>query len=92
MPKVTFADHGKESVDAGDRTLLQVALGLGIDVSHVCGGDGACGTCRIAVLDGWERLTPQTPDEIYKEMEPPYRLSCQCKLRGDVVVNVARIE
>ncbi|HEY0789252.1 MAG TPA: 2Fe-2S iron-sulfur cluster-binding protein [Thermoanaerobaculia bacterium] len=92
MPKVTFADHGKESVDGGERTLLQIALDLGIDISHVCGGDGACGTCRIAVLDGWERLTPQTPDEIYKEMEPPHRLSCQCKLRGDVVVKVARIE
>jgi ferredoxin len=92
MPKVTFADHGKEAVDAGERTLLQIGLALGIDLSHVCGGDGACGTCRIEVVEGWESLTPPTPDETYKEMEPPYRLSCQCKLRGDVVVKVARIE
>ena len=92
MPKVTFADHGKSAVEPGERTLLQIGLGLGIDISHVCGGDGACGTCRIEVVAGWESLTPQTPDEIYKEMEPPYRLSCQCKLRGDAIVKVARIE
>lgn len=92
MPKITFADQGKSGEDGGTRTLLQIALALGIDISHVCGGDGACGTCRIEVVDGWDRLTPQTPDEIYKEMEAPYRLSCQSRLLGDVVVKVARIE
>jgi ferredoxin len=66
--------------------------GSGIRVSHVCGGDGACGTCRIEVVEGWDHLTPQTPDEIYKELEAPYRLSCQCRLLGDVVVRVAPIE
>lgn len=92
MPKITFADRGKMGEDGGSRTLLQIALALGIDISHVCGGDGACGTCRIEVVDGWDRLTPQTPDEIYKELEAPYRLSCQCRLQGDVIAKVARIE
>ncbi|MGH9458984.1 MAG: 2Fe-2S iron-sulfur cluster-binding protein [Thermoanaerobaculia bacterium] len=92
MPTVTFADHGKSRDDEGVRTLLQIALDLGIPISHVCGGDGACGTCRIEVLEGWDNLTPQTPDEIYKEMDAPYRLSCQCRLLGDAVVTVARIE
>ena len=92
MPKVTFADEGKSSDGDGSRTLLQIALELGIPISHVCGGDGACGTCRIEVVEGWDNLTPPTPDEIYKELEPPHRLSCQCRLRGDVVVKIAKIE
>ena len=92
MPKITFADQGKSSEQDGSKTLLQIALALGIDITHVCGGDGACGTCRIEVVEGWDALTPQTPDETYKELEPPYRLSCQCRLLGDAVVRVARIE
>ena len=92
MPKITFADEGRTEDCDGSKTLLKIAMALGIRVSHVCGGDGACGTCRIEVVEGWDHLTPQTPDEIYKELEAPYRLSCQCRLMGDVVVRVAPIE
>lgn len=92
MPKIAFADQGKAGAADESKTLLQIAMALGVKVSHVCGGDGACGTCRIEVLHGWDHLTPQTPDEIYKELEAPYRLSCQCRPLGDVVVRVAPIE
>ena len=43
-------------------------------------------------MSGWAQLTPPTPDETYKELEEPYRLSCQAKLVGDVIVKVAKIE
>jgi ferredoxin len=77
MPKVTFADHGKSSVEPGDRTLLQIGLGLGIDISHVCEGRArAAPAGSRSSTDG--RADASMPDEIYKEMEPPYRLSCQC--------------
>ena len=92
MPRVIFEDEGKSGDFPEGKTLLSIAGQLGIKVSQVCGGDGACGTCRIAVCQGWESLTPPTPDETYKELEPPYRLSCQAKLKGDVVVKVAKIE
>ncbi len=92
MPRVTFADEGKTDECPAGKTLLVCAEQLGVHVSHVCGGDGACGTCRIEVVAGWENLTPPTPDETYKELDPPYRLSCQAKVTGDVVVKVAKIE
>jgi ferredoxin len=44
------------------------------------------------VVAGWDNLTPPTPDETYKELEAPHRLSCQAKLTGDVIVKVAKIE
>lgn len=72
--------------------MLSIAGELGVRVSQVCGGDGACGTCRIEIVEGAGGLTPPTPDETYKEIEPPYRLSCQAKLVGDVIVKVAKIE
>jgi ferredoxin len=92
MPRVTFADQQKTGEFPAGRTLLSTALELGVDISHVCGGDGACGTCRVEVVQGWDNLSPPTPDETYKEIEEPHRLSCQAKLAGDVVVNVAKIE
>jgi len=92
MPRVTFADAGKAADFPAGKTLLSCAADLDVRISHVCGGDGACGTCRIEVIEGWENLTPPTPDETYKELEAPHRLSCQCKLLGDVIVKVARIE
>ena len=92
MPRVTFADQGKAAEFPTGKTLLSCAMDMGVQISHVCGGDGACGTCRIEVVGGWDNLSPPTPDETYKEIEPPHRLSCQCKLLGDVVVKVARIE
>jgi uncharacterized 2Fe-2S/4Fe-4S cluster protein (DUF4445 family) len=92
MPRVTFADEGKSAEFPAGKTLLAIAGEMQIKVSSVCGGDGACGTCRMAVIEGWDNLTAPTPDETYKEIEAPYRLSCQAKLVGDVIVNVAKIE
>jgi uncharacterized 2Fe-2S/4Fe-4S cluster protein (DUF4445 family) len=92
MPRVTFADADRSAEFPAGKTVLACAGEMGVAVSHVCGGDGACGTCRIAVIEGWDQLTPATPDETYKELDPPYRLSCQARLVGDVVVKVAKIE
>lgn len=92
MPRVTFADVEKAAEFPAGKTLLSCAGEMGVRVSSVCGGDGACGTCRIEVVSGWDQLTPPTPDETYKELEPPHRLSCQAKLVGDVVIKVAPVE
>jgi uncharacterized 2Fe-2S/4Fe-4S cluster protein (DUF4445 family) len=92
MPRVTFADEGKSAEFPAGKTVLTCALDMNVIISHVCGGDGACGTCRIEVVEGWNNLTPPTPDETYKELEPPHRLSCQAKLIGDVIVKVAKID
>ena len=92
MPRVIFVDEGKSGEFPVGKTLLSCAEEMKVSLSHVCGGDGACGTCRIEVVEGWSQLTPPTPDETYKELEEPYRLSCQARLQGDVVVKVAKIE
>jgi ferredoxin len=92
LPKVTFADHDTTAEFPEGSRILDCAGQMQIRVSQICGGDGACGTCRIEVVEGWDHLTPQTPDEIYKELEEPYRLSCQAKLLDDVVIRVAKIE
>lgn len=90
MSRVTFRDAGVDADCSGN--LLQCALSCGIAISHVCGGEGACGTCRIEILDGWDRLSPQTPDELSRDMTSPYRLACQTIAIGRVIVRVAAID
>ncbi|HUO84688.1 MAG TPA: 2Fe-2S iron-sulfur cluster-binding protein [Thermoanaerobaculia bacterium] len=92
MPGVCFLELGRVIEWPTDLPLLRCALHAGIEISHVCDGDGACGTCRIEVIEGWDRLTPQTHDELSREMTAPYRLSCQTRALGDIVVRVAKIE
>jgi uncharacterized 2Fe-2S/4Fe-4S cluster protein (DUF4445 family) len=91
MPRITFIDDSKTAEFPAGARMLDCARTMGVRVSSVCGGDGACGTCRIEVVEGWTHLTPPTPDETYKELDPPYRLSCQAKLLDDVIVKVAKI-
>lgn len=92
MPKVTIIDADKAEEFTSSRILLQCINLMNVKIGQVCGGDGACGTCRIEVVSGWENLSPPTPDETYKELEAPYRLSCQATLLGDVAFKIAKIE
>lgn len=92
MPRVTFRDCGLATICTERESLLDCALTSGVEISHVCGGEGSCGTCRVEVIDGWDRLTPQTQDETSRDMNAPYRLACQASPRDDVIVRVAAID
>lgn len=92
MSRVIFPELDRVIEWSSERPLLHCLLEAGLTISHICDGDGACGTCRIEVLEGWQNLSPRTPDEVSKEVEAPYRLSCQTRARGDVAVRVAKID
>lgn len=92
MPRVTFQDCGLAAICSRQETLLDCALTCGVEISHVCDGEGSCGTCRVEVLEGWDGLTPPTPDETSRDMIAPYRLACQARPDEDVVVRVAAVE
>src|SRR5690348_15329709 len=53
-----------------------------------CHGLGLCGTCVVEVLERMQNLTPRTKSENskLKGLSPSLRLSCQCKVLGDVSV------
>ncbi len=64
-------------------TLLEAALRAGIDISHSCGGNGTCGTCRVWVHEGLDLMQPR--NDVEQEMaddrsfSPQERLCCQNK-------------
>lgn len=55
--------------------------------------DGACGACMVKVVEGKDNLSKMEDDEkdFLETMaaEPDERLACQCKVYGDVVVEVS---
>ena len=76
-------------------SILDIALGHGIEIDHACGGVCACSTCHVIVRQGLETCNEATEDEEDMLDQAPglelqSRLSCQCVPDGstDVVVEL----
>jgi 2Fe-2S ferredoxin len=92
MSKVTFYPYGKSGEIPDGTSLLDAAEKLGLQMRHDCGGFATCSTCRVWVVEGMPNLTEIDLDEenMLEEahLPAPFRLSCQAKIQGDVVVRV----
>jgi len=53
-----------------------------------CGGAARCGTCKVTVVEGEDRLSPPTPPEVARKGDAGtrHRLACQANVRGDVIL------
>ena len=81
------------SAARGD-TLLDAALANGVGLEHECGGNCACTTCHLYVVEGSDHLSPPEEVEIDRlstadGLRADSRLGCQAILQGgDVVVQI----
>ena len=95
MPRVTFLPDDKSGDLAAEMSLLDAAKQLNVPLDHECGGFASCSTCRVVILSGMENLSSIEFEEEdmmdLAQLGPPLRLSCQAKIRGDVVVRIPRI-
>ena len=75
------------------QSILQALLDSKIEIDHSCGGNGTCGTCRIFIQQGLEKLKPR--NEIESEMaqergfQSHERLSCQTLAVADTEIRKA---
>jgi len=76
-------------------SILDIALGSGIDIDHACGGVCACSTCHCIVREGGDSLSEMSDAEedelsFAPGLTPSSRLSCQSVPDGtrDLVVEV----
>ena len=76
-------------------SVLDIALGNGIEIDHACGGVCACSTCHVVVTQGIETTNEALEEEEDQLEEAPglkanSRLACQCVPDGttDVVVEI----
>ncbi len=94
MPRVTFIHPEGTSGDVPENvTLLEAADVLGFPLTHDCGGNASCTTCRVDVAVGEENLSEidfEEQDLLDREAltESYHRLGCQARVLGDVMVQV----
>ncbi len=79
-------------------SILDIAMGAGIDLEHVCGGVCACSTCHVVVKQGLDSCNEGTDDEFDQLEEAPAltlqsRLGCQCVPNGtkDIVIEIPAV-
>ena len=91
--KVTFQIEGAQAVvieaNAGDN-LLELARRANVAIDAPCSGNGSCGKCRVKLLDG-ELETIPSRHISEEDFSQGWRLSCNCKVVGDVTVLVPDI-
>lgn len=101
---VIFTPSGRRGRFALGTPLLQAARTLGVDVDSVCGGRSICGRCQVSVTEGvfakhnivsraaHVSATGEAETRYAEKrlLAPGRRLSCQARVRGDLVVDVPR--
>ena len=92
MVLITFKVNGSEvkiNANKGDR-LLSVAQRANVAIDAPCSGNGACGKCRVKLLEG-ELDSPKTRHISEEEYILGWRLACISRVMSDVVVAVPDI-
>ncbi len=85
--RITFLPIEKTFPAGESETVLEVAMRSGIHINASCGGNGACGKCRIKVREG--KAHSQSHPKISKwEYDEGVRLACMTHPQGDLVVEI----
>ena len=70
-------------------TLLSALAGQSIFLPSACGGGGTCAMCECQVLEGGGEILPTETGHISRKKAKDYwRLSCQVKVRENMVIHV----
>lgn len=99
---VIFQPSGRRGYVEKGKSLKEASVALGVDIEGVCGEKAICGTCKVRIEEGKfekygltstrENLSPMGATERkffnLRQEEEGYRLACQTKVLGDVVIFV----
>jgi ferredoxin len=90
MSKITVKTGKQTQQLQGEdgQTVLQICLDNNLPIEHSCGGNGYCTTCQCTVVEGMDNLSEVNDNEEAMDIdgEDGRRLSCQCVVKGDIVV------
>ncbi|MBU0618292.1 MAG: DUF4445 domain-containing protein [Planctomycetes bacterium] len=87
MALVTFLPSARSTTVVDGTSLLDSAGQAGVTIAAPCGGEGACGECRVRIESGSvERVSRGclSPDALAEG----WVLACGCRVVGDVTVGV----
>ncbi|NMA86751.1 MAG: 2Fe-2S iron-sulfur cluster binding domain-containing protein [Tissierellia bacterium] len=81
-------DEKEYTVDGGD-SLLATLIDQKVFIPSACGGKGTCGYCKVKVLEGGGPVLPtELPWLTEEELEDNVRLSCQCKVKENIKIEI----
>jgi ferredoxin-NADP reductase len=84
LPTVAFALSDRSASLPPDRTILEIADEIGVEIDNSC-RVGTCGTCRVKLLSG--QVTMAVEDGLEPgDKEQGIILACQAKSTGNVTV------
>ena len=99
---IIFEPSGYRGRVTGGKTITEASRQLGMDIEGICGEKATCGKCKVRIEKGFfekygvesqmESLSPIREAEgdllSPQEQYDGYRLACQARIHGDVVVFV----
>ena len=88
--KVKVTINGKDTIEVNQGgTILSTMAENNIYLPSACGGKGSCGQCKVQVPEGGgEILDSEKGQFTRKQIKENWRLGCQCKIKGDISINV----
>lgn len=86
---ITLEPSGKVVQARPGTLLVEVAAAAGVVLDLPCGGEGACGKCRVRVpLDAGPPNDAERKAFSAAELAEGYRLACQSAVRGPTTVEI----
>jgi len=86
--KLTVEGFGTFDVPTGTKLVLALEQN-GVDVSHRCGGQARCTTCRVKFFEGEPEMGQVEHDCLEEDgVLGEFRLSCQSRMDRDMSVKV----
>lgn len=92
MPVINFIDMNRKVVCVPGANLREVAqeerysVYKGIHQLLNCRGNGLCGSCKVAIIDGRAMPRNATERKRLKGVPEPWRLACQFEVLDNVTV------
>lgn len=90
MFTVDFEPIGRRGQCKGDRSLLESARELNVDIVSICGGIGNCERCKVRIISG-QATKPTVEEEALlsqRELEQGFRLACQVYPLSNIQLHV----
>jgi uncharacterized 2Fe-2S/4Fe-4S cluster protein (DUF4445 family) len=99
---IVFQPSGLRGKITDGATILDAARRLGAGLESVCGGKGVCGKCKVRIEEGYFAMygihssidavtSREEANEKFlnaQQLKQHYRLACQTRVHGDVVIFV----
>jgi uncharacterized 2Fe-2S/4Fe-4S cluster protein (DUF4445 family) len=86
---IKFIPSGKSIKVPQNYNLKQAILDSGVYIDSSCGGVGTCGKCKVCIKEG-KVSTKRSKFISPKQKEAGYVLSCQSRIRSDLLVEIPK--